>query len=204
VEHLREVFAALRGAGISLKEIPAPRSAAAKKCHLFQEEVEYLGHIVGRGQLQVQDKNIRGLKEVSPPRCKKELRSFLGMCNVFSEVRQGLRPSGTAAGRDDRLQAARPMGDAVGRGVGVIRGTQEETHGGTHPRPTSATWGLHVGHRRERVASRGGPAARATRPIHATRGLLESLPQRGRADLQHDGAGVPRGGVSLPPPPPLH
>jgi len=44
VEHLRKVFAALRGAGVSLK---------AKKCLLFQEEVEYLGHIVGRGQLQV-------------------------------------------------------------------------------------------------------------------------------------------------------
>jgi len=70
VEHLREVFAALRGAGVSLK---------AKKCHLFQEEVEYLSHIVGRGQLQVQDKNIRRLKEASPPRCKKDLRSFLGM-----------------------------------------------------------------------------------------------------------------------------
>ena len=40
VEHLRQVFSALRGPGVSLK---------AKKCNLFQEEVEYLGHIVGRG-----------------------------------------------------------------------------------------------------------------------------------------------------------
>jgi len=54
VEHLRELFSALGGARVSLK---------AKKCHLFQEEVKHLGHIVGRGQLQVQDKNIRGLKE---------------------------------------------------------------------------------------------------------------------------------------------
>jgi len=53
VEHLRENFAVLRGAHVPPK---------AKKCHLFQEEVEYLGHIIGRGQLQVQDKNIRGLK----------------------------------------------------------------------------------------------------------------------------------------------
>jgi len=74
VEHLREVFTALLGAGVSLK---------AKKCHLFQEEVEYLGHIVGRGKLKVQNKNIRGLKEASPPLCKKDLRSFLGMCNVY-------------------------------------------------------------------------------------------------------------------------
>jgi len=74
VEHLRKVFAALRGAGNSL---------TAKKYNLFQEKVEYLGHIVGRGQLQVQDKNIRGLKEASPPRCKNDRRSFLEMCNVY-------------------------------------------------------------------------------------------------------------------------
>jgi len=75
VEHLREVFTALAKAGVSLK---------AKKCHLFREEVEYLGHIVGRGELKVQDKNIRGLREASPLRCKKDLRSFfLGMCNVY-------------------------------------------------------------------------------------------------------------------------
>ena len=40
VEHLRDASAALHGAGVSLN---------AKKCHLFQEEVEYLRHIVGRG-----------------------------------------------------------------------------------------------------------------------------------------------------------
>ena len=74
VEHLREVFTALAKARVSLK---------AKKCHLFQEEVEYLGHIVGRGELKVQDKNIRRLREAAPPRCTKDLRSLLGMCNVY-------------------------------------------------------------------------------------------------------------------------
>jgi len=74
VEHLQEDVTALRGASVCLK---------AKKCHLFEEEVEYLGHIVGRGELKVQDKNIRRLKYASPPRCKKDLRSFLGMCNIY-------------------------------------------------------------------------------------------------------------------------
>jgi len=96
------------------------------------------------------------------------------------------------------------MRNAIRRGVGGIRGAQEETHGGTLPRHTAAAWGLHVGHRCERGASRGGAAARATRPIHATRELVESLPQRSRPELQHDGAGVPRGGVGLPPPPSLY
>jgi len=61
-------------------------SPSAKKCHFFQEEVEYLSHVVGRGQLKVQDKSVRGLKEVSPPRCRKYLRSFLGMCNVYRRI----------------------------------------------------------------------------------------------------------------------
>jgi len=88
VEHLREVFTAQRGAGVSL---------TAEKCHLFQEEVEYLGHIVGRGELKVKDKNIRGLKEASPPRCKKDLRSSLGMCNVYRRFVK------------DNAQVARPL-----------------------------------------------------------------------------------------------
>jgi len=99
LEHLREIITALRGAGVSLK---------AKKCHLFQEEVEYLGHIVSRGELKVQDRNIRGLKEASPLRCKKDLRSFLGMCNVYrrcvKDFAQVARPSAatTSSKRPDR------------------------------------------------------------------------------------------------------
>jgi len=56
-----------------------------------------LGHIVGRGQLQVQDKNIRGLMKASPPRCKKDLRSFLGMRNVYRRF------------VDDYAKEARPL-----------------------------------------------------------------------------------------------
>jgi len=75
---------------------------------LFQQEVEYLGHFVSRGQLQVQDKNVRGLKEASPPRCKKDLRSFLGMCNVYrrfvKDYAQVARPLAamTSSKRPDR------------------------------------------------------------------------------------------------------
>jgi len=68
VEHLREVFTALCGAGVSLK---------AKKCHLSPEGVGYLGHIVGRGELKMEDKNVRGLKEASPPRSKKDIRTVV-------------------------------------------------------------------------------------------------------------------------------
>lgn len=52
--HLDEIFGLLARAGVSLK---------ATKCVLFHEEVEYLGHIVGRGHVRVNDKNLVGLRE---------------------------------------------------------------------------------------------------------------------------------------------
>jgi len=33
--------------------------------------------------LKEQDKNVRGLQNESPPRCKKDLHRYLGMCNVY-------------------------------------------------------------------------------------------------------------------------
>lgn len=56
VERQRDVFEALRGPGLAMK---------AMKRHFFQEEVEYLGHVDGRGRLKVQTKNILGSEEAS-------------------------------------------------------------------------------------------------------------------------------------------
>lgn len=72
--HLEEVFSLLAKAGVSLK---------ASKCFLFQDEVHYLGHIVGKGQVRVNEKNLVGLRQAQPPKTKKDLRSFLCMCNVY-------------------------------------------------------------------------------------------------------------------------
>jgi len=74
ITNLDEVSGLLSRAGVSLK---------ASKCYLFQEEVEYLGHIVGRGHMQVNEKNLVGLRRAEPPRTKKDLWSFRGMCNAY-------------------------------------------------------------------------------------------------------------------------
>lgn len=73
IRHLREVPLLLEKAGVSLKP---------SKCHLFQQEVEYLGHVVRPGQLLVNQKNIKNLAQALPPRNQTELKSFLGMCSV--------------------------------------------------------------------------------------------------------------------------
>jgi len=79
IRHLREVLSLLEKAGVLLKP---------SKCHLFQQEVEYLGHVVRPGQLLVNQNNIKSLAQALPPRNHTELKSFLGMCNVYRRFMQ--------------------------------------------------------------------------------------------------------------------
>jgi len=74
IEHLDHVLELLRGAGATLK---------LKKCHFFRPSVDYLGHVIRPGQLAVADKNVETIKKARHPRTRTELRSFLGMCNVY-------------------------------------------------------------------------------------------------------------------------
>ena len=72
--HVREVFAALSRSGITLKP---------SKCTLFSQTVDYLGHRVAPGRLEVAMKNTEPLKRCPFPTTQTDLRSFLGLCNVY-------------------------------------------------------------------------------------------------------------------------
>lgn len=74
VQHVREVLSALQTAGLSLK---------LKKCKLFSATVDYLGHVIRPGKLAVAEKNTDAIKMCSYPSTQTQLRSFLGMCNVY-------------------------------------------------------------------------------------------------------------------------
>ena len=54
----------------------------AQNCHLFRDEVEYLGHVVRPGRLTVNEKNLKAIKKAVFPKTQTQVRSFLGMCNV--------------------------------------------------------------------------------------------------------------------------
>jgi hypothetical protein len=58
-------------------------SLNSKKCFFFNETVNYLGHVIRLGKLAVAEKNTRALREAKPPTTQTELRSFLGLCNVY-------------------------------------------------------------------------------------------------------------------------
>lgn len=74
LRHLDQVFTLLGEAGVTLK---------ASKCHLFSNEVEYLGHVVRPGRISVNEKNLKAIKKARFPETQTQLRSFLGMCNVY-------------------------------------------------------------------------------------------------------------------------
>jgi len=76
-QHVKDVTTVLhhlREAGVILN---------LEKCTWFSDEVEYLGHIVRPGQLHVQNKNVDALKHAQFPTTKTQVRSFLGMSNIY-------------------------------------------------------------------------------------------------------------------------
>ena len=74
VGHLDEVLTLLGTAGLSLK---------LAKCFFFKDTVDYLGHVIRPGKLAVAVKNTDSLRSALPPTTQTELRSFLGLCNVY-------------------------------------------------------------------------------------------------------------------------
>jgi len=74
LSHLDTVLTLLGKHGVTLN---------AQKCHLFTNEVEYLGHGVRPGRLSVNVKNLKAIKKASFPQTQTQLRSFLGMCYVY-------------------------------------------------------------------------------------------------------------------------
>jgi len=76
-QHVKDadtVLHRLREAGVTLN---------LEECTWFCDEVEYLGHIVRHVQLHVHNKNVDALKHAKFPTTKTQLKSFLGMCNVY-------------------------------------------------------------------------------------------------------------------------
>jgi hypothetical protein len=74
LKHKNEALHLLGKAGLSLKFI---------KCHFFKEAVAYLGHVIRPGKLAVAEKNTAALCNAPLPKIQTELRSFLGLCNVY-------------------------------------------------------------------------------------------------------------------------
>lgn len=73
-EHLRIVFQVLRDNQLFVKR---------EKCSFAKEEVHFLGHWIGQGQLHMNHGKIRAICEWEAPTTVSELRSFLGLVNYY-------------------------------------------------------------------------------------------------------------------------
>jgi len=72
--HVATVLRMLMEAGVTLK---------LRKCSLFADKVDYLGHVIRPGKLEVSEHTTDAVRDVKEPTTVTGIRSFLGLCNVF-------------------------------------------------------------------------------------------------------------------------
>ena len=68
------MFSRLQQAGLKLK---------ARKCHLFAQRVEFLGHIISEEGVSTDPKKTECIRNWPIPSTVKEVRSFLGFCSYY-------------------------------------------------------------------------------------------------------------------------
>jgi hypothetical protein len=54
-----------------------------EKCWFHQSEVEYLGVIIGQGDIKMDPTKVQGIADWPTPKTVKDVRSFLGFCNFY-------------------------------------------------------------------------------------------------------------------------
>ena len=74
LSNLRAVFVRLRASNLKLK---------AKKCELFRQSVDYLGHEVSAEGIRPSKKKVETLHDWKMPRTISEVRSFVGFCSYY-------------------------------------------------------------------------------------------------------------------------
>ncbi|KAL7852922.1 hypothetical protein SRHO_G00187070 [Serrasalmus rhombeus] len=80
LERLGEVFSRLQKQGLKVK---------LSKCHFFQRQVNYLGHVVSREGVATDPAKIEVVKKWKRPSHLAELRSFLGFASYYRRFVEG-------------------------------------------------------------------------------------------------------------------
>ncbi|RUS75619.1 hypothetical protein EGW08_016612 [Elysia chlorotica] len=74
VEALRALFTRLREVGLT---------ARPTKCSIAYPRLEFLGHMVGSGNMQPTCDKVEAIRNANPPQTKKEMRSFMGLASFY-------------------------------------------------------------------------------------------------------------------------
>ena len=73
---LREVLKRLKSAGLTVKP---------SKCNVACNETVFLGHRISQGEVEPQLENAKKISEATPPKTKKDVRSFLGLTGFYQD-----------------------------------------------------------------------------------------------------------------------
>ena len=74
LQHLKTALTLLREKGLTAK---------ISKCKFARETVDFLGHVVGGGQLRPQQAKVQAIANIPAPTTKKQLQSFLGSTGYY-------------------------------------------------------------------------------------------------------------------------
>ena len=77
---LREVFSRIQDTGLKVKP---------EKCKFLQQEVKFLGHVLNKEGIKTDPEKIITIQNFQRPKCIKNLRSFLGICNYYRRFING-------------------------------------------------------------------------------------------------------------------
>ena len=80
LENLSLVLQRIKDAGLRLK---------ATKCAFFQDRVNYLGHVVSRDGVSVDQLKVNKVKNWPVPKTSKEVQQFFGLANYYRRFVQG-------------------------------------------------------------------------------------------------------------------
>jgi len=74
LEHVRLVVEALQKHGYYAKP---------SKCSFFQKHIEFCGHIVGDGEVRMDEAKLKAIRDWPPLQTVHDVRSFLGLCSYY-------------------------------------------------------------------------------------------------------------------------
>ena len=74
LDSLRQVFEATRNAGLTIRP---------KKSQIGFQDLEFLGHNIGKGKITPQESKVQKILDTPPPKTKKQVRSFIGLIGYY-------------------------------------------------------------------------------------------------------------------------
>jgi hypothetical protein len=80
LQHIRQVLHIIRKNNLSLK---------AKKCHFFQSEVKFLGHVISKDGIKPDPEKVQAVQDWVEPSSQTQVRAFLGLTTYFKRFIKG-------------------------------------------------------------------------------------------------------------------